>query len=180
MISKLAYLRSLEHFKMLKQYQVMKNGIETPSNTHKNDRKLRKKLYKHRSKALDRLAAEVHQTVFEAIDCLQCAGCCKGIPAMVNSSDVERIASKLDLSEDQFYAQYLQKDEDGDWVFKQTPCIFLLDDNRCSIYAFRPKACRTYPHTDHQFSKNIDYHLENSQYCPASFHILAEIKGRLP
>jgi hypothetical protein len=158
----------------------MKNGLHPPSTALKNDRNLRKKLFKHKSKALDRLASEVHAQVFEQIDCLDCARCCQGIPALLTATDVRRISTKIGCSSAQFYDLYLQQDEDNDWVFEQTPCVFLLEENQCSIYEFRPKACRSYPHTDQQFSKNIAYHLENSQYCPASFHILAEIKDRLP
>ncbi len=29
-----------------------------------------------------------------------------------------------------------------------SPCPFLGDDNYCSVYEARPKACREYPHTD--------------------------------
>ncbi len=51
---------------------------------------------------------------------------------------------KLSAFEDLF----LEVDEDGDKVFKAMPCPFLGDDNLCSIYDVRPKACREFPHTD--------------------------------
>ena len=139
-----------------------------------------KQLRTHRGKHLDRLAAQAHETVFERIDCLDCAGCCKGIPPIVNATDAQRIAKQLGLSVADFQATYLTVDEDGDTVLKQTPCPFLLENNHCSIYAFRPKACRSYPHTDAQFSKNLSYHSQNIAYCPATFWVLEELKNRLP
>lgn len=158
----------------------MKNWKQVSKEGHKKNRPLKKQLHRHKGKALNRLAEEVHHQIFEQIDCLECAACCSGIPAMLTTDDIQRIAPKLGYSYTDFQDKYLQQDEDGDLVFKNSPCLFLLQDKRCSIYEFRPNACRTYPHTDHQFSKNINYHIENSQYCPASFHILAEINSRLP
>ena len=48
----------------------------------------------------------------------------------------------------EFIDQYLYKDEDNDWVFKQLPCPFLDHSNYCIIYEVRPKACKEYPHTN--------------------------------
>lgn len=48
---------------------------------------------------------------------------------------------------------YLRVDEDNDKVFKSMPCPFLGEDNLCSIYDIRPKACREFPHTDRK--KNL-------------------------
>ena len=44
-----------------------------------------------------------------------------------------------------FTDKYLKIDEDFDYILKKVPCEFLLKDNSCSIYDFRPKACREYP-----------------------------------
>ncbi|HHB52620.1 MAG TPA: YkgJ family cysteine cluster protein, partial [Saprospiraceae bacterium] len=61
------------------------------------------------------------------------------------------------------------------FVFSQTPCVFLEDNNYCSIYEIRPKACREYPHTD---SKKISLGLmkKNISVCPAVFEIVEELK----
>jgi Fe-S-cluster containining protein len=145
-----------------------------------HQKKLLKKLKRHKGKSLDKFAVQVHEEVFEQLDCLDCANCCTGIPPLVNSTDVNRIAKKLGLSNAKFEAQYLTIDEDGDQVMNQSPCPFLLADKHCSIYEFRPKACRTYPHTDEQFSSNLNYHVTNTQYCPATFHILERLKNAIP
>jgi Fe-S-cluster containining protein len=73
--------------------------------------------------------------------------------------------------------EYLQEDEDGDMVLQSLPCVFLLEDNRCSIYEFRPKACREFPHTDMKNQKRIfDITLRNSAVCPAVYEILERLE----
>lgn len=149
-------------------------------NCLKANKKFGRKLQQHKGKHLDRLAQQTHEQVFEHVDCLDCAGCCKGLPPIVNHTDAQRIAKHLGLSVAVFERDYLTIDEDKDTVLQQTPCPFLLENNYCSIYEFRPKACRSYPHTDEQFSKNIPYHIKNARHCPATFFILEQLKRAVP
>tara|TARA_B100000497_G_C7650126_1_gene391079 strand:- start:446 stop:856 length:411 start_codon:yes stop_codon:yes gene_type:complete len=118
----------------------------------------------------------LHDKVFEKIDCLQCANCCKTTGPLFTITDIARIAKKLGVKQKQFIKDYLLVDEDGDYVLKTTPCRFLLSDNRCSIYDFRPKACREYPHTDMKDQKKIfDLTLKNAAICPGVFDILEKL-----
>lgn len=159
---------------------LIKEWEHKKQNQLQKNKKFVKKVRQHSGKRLDKFAAELHDRVFEQIDCLDCAGCCTGIPPIVNATDSARIAKKLGYSLSQFEAEYLTVDEDGDTVMQTTPCPFLLSDNYCSIYEFRPKACREYPHTDANFSKNLSYHATNTLYCPATFHILEQLKKSIP
>ncbi|MBI5915790.1 MAG: YkgJ family cysteine cluster protein [Bacteroidetes bacterium] len=135
-----------------------------------------KRLKRRRGKQLDQLADEVHEAVFSKIDCLDCAGCCAGIPPIVTKSDTGRIAKELGMKPAEFERQYLVEDEDGDTVMNATPCPFLQSDNKCRIYEVRPKACRQYPHTDYlSFSKNMKLHAPNTAICPGVFHILRRL-----
>lgn len=160
------------------------NLLEVWNNKKENNlkatKKFARKLQTHRGKHLDKLATQTHQKVFEQVDCLSCAGCCKGIPPIINHTDTQRIAKHLGLSIAAFEQDFLTVDEDKDTVLKQTPCPFLLENNHCSIYDFRPKACRAYPHTDKQFSKNISYHAKNTLHCPATFFIMEQLKKAVP
>ncbi len=132
---------------------------------------------KTKDKSLNHQADELHEAVFEEIDCLDCANCCNSIPPIVNETDVRRAAKFLGMKAADFKEDYVRTDEDGDLVLNQSPCPFLMEDNACSIYEGRPKACKEYPHTDnHQFIKNLKLHLLNSFYCPAVFHILERLK----
>lgn len=155
---------------LIQIWQNKKHSVEQAN------KKLVKNLKQHQSKRLDSFVAELHEQVFQQIDCLNCAGCCSGLNPIINTTDASRIAKKLGISTSIFERDYLTIDEDGDTVLKGSPCPFLLEDKRCSIYEFRPKACREYPHTETNFSKNLNYHATNALYCPATFHILERLK----
>jgi Fe-S-cluster containining protein len=60
--------------------------------------------------------------------------------------DIVRIAEHLGMTRDELIAAYLEPDEDqGRYRMKTTPCSFLSEDNRCTIYDVRPEKCRGYP-----------------------------------
>jgi len=69
-----------------------------------------------------------------------------------------------------FETKYLRIDEDNDKVLQNLPCFFLNEDNTCSIYDVRPKACREYPHTDRKKVYQINnLTIKNTIICPAAF-----------
>ncbi len=139
----------------------------------KKQRKFVTNLRRKKGKKLDELADNLHEEVFQEIDCLDCANCCTSIPPMLLRADITRISKHLGMKTAQFTAEYLREDEDGDMVMNSTPCPFLEEDNKCFIYEHRPKACRKYPHTDEmEFSQNLRLHGVNANHCPAVFHIL--------
>ena len=139
-----------------------------------------KKLGSKNNKTINTIADEVHEEVFERIDCLECGNCCKSIPPIVNDTDVKRISKFLNISTKEFNATYVRMDTDGDQVMNQSPCPFLGANNMCDIYEVRPKACRQYPHTDgHEFTKHFKLHKQNISYCPAVYHIIEEMVRRI-
>ncbi|MEN8122529.1 MAG: YkgJ family cysteine cluster protein [Bacteroidota bacterium] len=141
------------------------------------NKKFIKKLSKLNEKKVNPVADEIHDLVFEKVDCLACANCCKSIPPIVNETDAKRISKFLGLKVTVFKEEYLKMDEDGDMVMNQSPCPFLEEDNKCRIYEVRPRACREYPHTNnYEFFKNKKLHAINSKYCPGVFYILEELK----
>lgn len=137
------------------------------------------RMKKKKPKDLDDNVASIHEEIFEEIDCLECANCCKSISPIITQKDIERIAKHLKLKISAFVEQYLYIDNDGDYVYKSTPCPFLAPDNYCFIYEQRPKACREYPHTDRQkFYQILDITLKNTHYCPATFEIIEKLKKK--
>lgn len=112
------------------------------------NKKFLKSLVRKDIRALDEAFHQAHEVVFEQIDCLTCANCCKTTSPIFYPADIERAAHALGLKPGDFAHRYLRIDEDNDYVLQSTPCPFLLNDNRCSIYESRPKACREYPHTN--------------------------------
>ena len=140
-----------------------------------------KKLKRARkARKLDDLVHELHNEAFEEINCLDCANCCKSISPIIHEKDIQRISRHLKIKPSEFTQTYLKLDKEGDFVFQQTPCPFLLPDNYCSIYPIRPKSCKEYPHTDR---KNIQQilllTLKNSFICPAVFKITKRMKDIL-
>lgn len=126
-----------------------------------------KQLKNKKPKDLDQQFHRLHDQAFAQFDCLNCANCCSGISPIVLQNDIDAIAKHLNIKASKLLQDYLYMDEDGDFVFKQTPCPFLGQDNYCSIYGSRPKACREYPHTNHRkMSSILDITEKNCEYCP--------------
>ena len=138
------------------------------------------RLKKRPPKKLDKITQNIHEEVFAQTNCLDCANCCKTTGPLFERKDIERIAKYLRLKPAQFEAQYLRIDEENDWVLQQVPCAFLGEDNACSIYDVRPKACREFPHTDRPKIYQIAQHTQkNVAICPAAFSMVEKMKERL-
>lgn len=129
------------------------------------------------TKELDKQFREAHEDVFEEIDCLKCANCCKTTSPIFRDVDIERLSKRLKITHSAFAENYLLLDGDGDYVLKSSPCVFLQDDNKCSVYEDRPKACREYPHTDRKKMHQIlDLTMKNTKVCPAVVRILEKLR----
>lgn len=97
--------------------------------------------------------------------CEHCTGYCCRYIALPIDTPTER-------SEIDFVRWYLLHEgvsvfiEDGDWYITfQANCRRLLPDNRCGIYATRPKICRDYT-TDNCDYHSGDYGWEHHFTCP--------------
>ncbi len=140
-------------------------------------RKLRNKTPKN----LDYIMKELHEEEFERTNCLECANCCKTTGPLFTQADIERIAKHLRLKPARFIEQYLQIDEDHDYVLRELPCAFLDEENYCLIYDVRPKACREFPHTNRKkFHQISNLTMKNVAICPAAYNIVEAMKKRIP
>ena len=136
----------------------------------KEHKKFLDSLKKKPPKNLDYITQESHDIVFNEINCLDCANCCKTTGPLYTEKDIERIAKHLRMKPSDFETKYLRIDEDNDKVLQNLPCFFLNEDNTCSIYDVRPKACREYPHTDRKKVYQINnLTIKNTIICPAAF-----------
>jgi Fe-S-cluster containining protein len=130
-------------------------------------------------KDLDETVRELHDNAFRQINCLDCANCCKHLGPRVVDRDIERLSKFLKLKKESFINTFLKIDEDGDFVFQNMPCPFLLHDNYCSVYDVRPKACQEYPHTDRRkFYQLFSLTLKNIYTCPAVYEIVEGLKEK--
>jgi hypothetical protein len=141
------------------------------------NKKLIARLASKKPKDLDKTVKQLHYSITAKINCLCCANCCSSISPILNKTDIARIARLLKINTSSFYDKYLIRDKEGDYVFNQTPCPFLLPGNYCSIYNHRPKACREYPHTNHKkISQTFHIIIKNTYICPIVYELLEELR----
>ncbi len=152
--------------------------LEQGKNQVKENKKIAAKLKSSKPKDLDKRVHGYHDEVFEEIDCLTCANCCKTTSPGMHDRDVERLAKHLKVKPAQLIEQHMEMDSDGDYVFRSAPCPFLGADNYCSVYESRPLACREYPHTNRKrFYQVLDLSVKNTEVCPAVVAIFEKLRG---
>ena len=159
---------NLDQFKIRSGNKVKENG------------KFLASLKKKDSRRVDAVFHTLHNEVFEEIDCLSCANCCKTTSPIFYQNDIERAAKALGMKPGNFVGKYLKVDEDNDFVLQSSPCPFLGADNYCGIYEDRPKACREYPHTNRKKMVQItELTLKNTRICPAVFEMVERLKDKV-
>ena len=143
----------------------------------KENLKVAKKLKQKRPKNLDQIFASLTRETYNEIDCLECGNCCRTLGPRIRNIDITRLSSHLQIKPTRFVNTYLKVDEDQDYVMKKLPCPFILPDNYCTVYQFRPKACKDFPQTElnrmHQILKII---VKNTTFCPIAFTVFEKIK----
>lgn len=143
----------------------------------KSNKKFFSKLKARPPKDLDAQFHELHESVFNEVDCLECANCCKTTSPIFRDIDIDRLAKHLGIRPAALVEQYLHLDNDGDYVLNVAPCPFLGPDNYCSVYSARPRACREYPHTDRKNMLQIlPLTLRNTLVCPAVGRVVRQLK----
>ena len=150
-------------------------------NSQQSNAKFLKKLKIKKPRRLDDVFAGLHQPVFEKVDYLKCANCCRNLVPRITTKNIERLAKFLLMKPLDFIAQYLRVDADNNYVFQSMPCPFLANDNYSMVYGGRPKACREYPHTDcKKMVILLNLALKNTKTCPAVFLVVEDIKALPP
>ena len=143
----------------------------------KENKKFFQQLKIVKPKVLDQKMHQLHEEVFACTDCLECANCCSTTGPLFTDKDIWRIAKYLRIKPSEFTEKYLRIDEDKDYVLQQVPCAFLVEENRCSIYDVRPKACREFPHTNRIKQQQIlNLTQKNVAVCPAVYEIIEKLK----
>ncbi|MEO6190410.1 MAG: YkgJ family cysteine cluster protein [Saprospiraceae bacterium] len=155
----------------------LKKHAQLVDNKKKEHKQFFKKLKHQKTKILDEKFYQLHEEVFEKIDCLKCANCCKTTSPMLFPKDIETLSKAVKMKPSDFTEKYLRIDEDNDYVFNSSPCPFLSDDNYCSVYEKRPKACREYPHTNRKnMTQILDLTYRNIEVCPAVYQIIENMR----
>ncbi len=151
----------------------------------KNKRKMRlflSKVEKNPPRGLDKLAEKIEKEVWQEVDCLSCANCCKSMTPTFTKKDIVRISAHFDQTPEEFKSKWLYKDTNGDWMNTRNPCQFLdKKTNMCSIYAIRPADCAGFPHlAKKKMVEYIHVHKQNVEYCPATYMMVEKMKEMLP
>lgn len=125
-----------------------------------------------------RAAEEVHS----AIDCRQCAECCRVTEVQLVERDIEKLARFLGMPVKRFMEEYTAVDAEGSTILKRTEeagCVF-LDGNDCTVYEARPGNCERFPHllrgAGSMESRMWDF-VDRATYCPIVYNWLERVKG---
>ncbi len=143
-----------------------------------------KKIAKLPPKELQKLIKQKDKETWAEIDCLACANCCKTMTPTFKKAEVKKIAAHFKMSYQQYFDKYLMIDEDnGDIVNRNPPCQHLKKDNKCEVYAIRPKDCSGFPH---HVRKDFDYQVSRGTYqnniprCPATLAFVEKLAATFP
>lgn len=143
----------------------------------KENKQLVDKLIRKKPKDLDDVTEDLHNEVFEKIDCMSCGNCCKTTSPIFYQKDIDRLSKHFKMKPGSFVEKYLHIDSDQDYVLNSAPCVFLNADNSCSVYDIRPAACSTYPHTNRKkFYQLLVLSFNNTLICPAVQKVFEGLK----
>ena len=125
---------------------------------------------------VDAVVGEVQREVSAAIDCRQCANCCRRVRPVFDLEDLVRFSAGISQSPDRFKERYFVPGKDR-LLFKAPPCPF-LSGNLCANYAHRPKTCSAYPHLhEADFSYRLTAVIDHLSICPIIFNVFERLKG---
>ena len=137
------------------------------------------RIKRNRPKYLQEIAVKATKNVWEGIDCLSCANCCKSMSPTYTNADINKIALFLKISPGEMKNRWLKKERGtGNWINKSKPCQFLdLQTNLCTVYNVRPRDCAGFPHlTRKRFIDYVHVHQQNLDECPATFRMVKRME----
>ncbi len=131
------------------------------------------------TKEMDDVVRRTTDEVWARIDCTTCANCCRTLHVVVDAADIARLAGRLRNTAAHFERKYVVMSEDGTKELRNSPCVFLGSDNRCTVYEDRPKACRDFPYLhENHFSSRSLMMISNTSVCPIVFNVWQALKDK--
>jgi Fe-S-cluster containining protein len=92
-------------------------------------------------------------------------------------ADIKRLAKHMGISAKEFETKYCEDGEFGKKQIKSVPCMFLGEDNRCTVYEIRPKVCKEYPFLYKKgFLQRTMGVIGNAEVCPIVFNVWENLK----
>ncbi len=131
---------------------------------------------------LDILVQQIADPIIAAIDCTQCANCCRSLNVYLTEPDAHRLSTGTFISYEALLNQYIDREKANvveEWgVFKQQPCSFLRG-TLCSVYEYRPESCRQYPVFTPDFRWTLEDTFGGVGLCPIIYNVIEQLKGVL-
>ena len=100
--------------------------------------------------------------------CTRCGNCCRGAGNVwVSDDEIAALASRLDLSDDDFRTTYTRRSGRGNVLGhkRNQDCVFWNASTGCEVYPQRPRQCSSYP-----FWRGVVHSQDNwedeSRSCP--------------
>lgn len=129
---------------------------------------------------LDKQFLRLHEEFFSGYDCSRCRNCCKQYPGGISEEDLEKDASLLHMSVEEFKEKYLVESDDPDslkYITKHTPCDFLTPEGVCLLEENKPKDCLDYPYTNRpDRMESLLSFLDAVSVCPVAYEICERLK----
>ena len=136
---------------------------------------------------VERQFRKAAEEVTAAIDCRECAECCRVPDVPIAERDVEKLAHYLGLSEPAFLEKHTALDEDGALILLRHPrtaasaggCTF-LDGNECTVYEARPGNCQRFPHLlrgQGSLESKMWALVDRTTFCPIVYNWMEKVKS---
>lgn len=125
--------------------------------------------------AIDAAVDAIAAPIVAAIDCTQCANCCRSLTVQLGEDDAQRLADGIDVPIADILEQYVQPTPEPDpdiiGTFRHQPCAF-LQGKLCSVYEHRPEACAAYPEFTPNFRWMLQWMIPGAALCPIIYNVL--------
>jgi hypothetical protein len=127
------------------------------------------------------IAARVEQ----AIDCTQCANCCRETRVEVSPEEIRVLAVHVREPEQDAVRQFTEPDGSGPGrVLRQVggACVFLDREGLCMVYEARPRPCREFPCVSSDAASlggRLESVFRTAWLCPIAYNAIEEYKHAL-
>jgi hypothetical protein len=104
-----------------------------------------------------------------------CGKCCNqpGGVVFLARHDAAKLATHFSMEVESWLEQDCRRSADGRWVLKSKgedgSCIYLNDDNQCTVYDSKPDQCSAFPWWNENMRSTRDWH-KTIQLCPGLRH----------
>jgi uncharacterized protein len=143
--------------------------------------------YMKRRVFVERQFRKAAEQVHDAINCLECAECCRVTEVQITERDAEKLAKFLGLSGTDFVKRHVAEDSEGNPILKRVKptekspeqCEFLVG-NECTVYEARPANCERFPHILRgagSLESRMWELVDRATYCPIVYNWMEAVKG---